>query len=218
MKEVSLSGSPRESVGTKDATAVRNSGRVPCVVYGGGSQTHFTVAKLDIERLVFTPHVSIVNLDIAGKKSKALIQAVQFHPVTDKVHHVDFLELNENKKVKVEVPVKVSGRSVGVMAGGKMQQVFRKLRVHALPADLPDTIEIDITNMNVGDAVRVKELSTDKVRILNAPNAVVVSVKVARGIVETAEGAPAAAGAAAAPAAAAPAAAAAAKPAEKAKK
>jgi large subunit ribosomal protein L25 len=208
MKEVSLSGSPRENVGSKDATAVRNSGRVPCVVYGGESQTHFTVAKLEIEKLVFTPFVSIVNLDIAGKKSKALIQAVQFHPVTDKVHHVDFLELNDKKKVKVEIPVKVTGRSVGVMAGGKLQQVFRKVKVHALPGDLPDDLTIDITNMKVGDAIRIKELSTDKVQILNSPNAVVVSVKSARGVVaEPAPGAPAAAGAAAAkPAAAKPAA------------
>lgn len=203
MKEVSLSGSPRENVGSKDATAVRNSGRIPCVVYGGGSQTHFTVAKLDMERLVFTPDVAIVNLDIAGKKSKALIQAVQFHPVTDKIHHVDFLELNDKKKVKVELPVKLTGRSVGVMAGGKLQQVFRKVKVQALPGDLPDNITIDITNMKVGDFIRIKELSTDKVQILNAPNAVVVSVKVARGVVEAAPGAAAGAPAAAAPAAAA---------------
>jgi large subunit ribosomal protein L25 len=204
MKEVSLSGSPRENVGSKDATAIRNSGRIPCVVYGGASQTHFSVAKLDMERLVFTPHVSIVNLEVGGKKSKALIQAVQFHPVTDKIHHVDFLELNDKKKVKVEVPVVLTGRSVGVMAGGKLQQVFRKVKVHALPGDLPDNVTIDITNMKVGDFIRIKELSTDKVQILNAPNAVVVSVKVARGVVEPAPGtAPAAGAAAAAPAAAA---------------
>ncbi|MBK9190764.1 MAG: 50S ribosomal protein L25 [Crocinitomicaceae bacterium] len=145
MKEVSLSGSLRANVGTKDATAVRNSGRIPCIVYGGAAQTAFTVAILDMERLVFTPHVSIVNLDIDGKKSKAIIQSVQFHPVTDKIHHVDFLELNDNKKVKIEVPLVLTGRSEGVMAGGKLQQVFRKLRVQALPKDLPDQITIDIT-------------------------------------------------------------------------
>ncbi|MBK7130039.1 MAG: 50S ribosomal protein L25/general stress protein Ctc [Crocinitomicaceae bacterium] len=199
MKEVSLSGSLRAGVGTKDATAVRNSGRIPCVVYGSGNQTHFSVMQLDMERLVFTPHVSIVNLDIEGKKSKAIIQDIQFHPVTDKIHHVDFLELNDSKKVKVDVPVKLTGRSVGVMAGGKLQQVFRKMKVHALPKDLPDAITIDITNMKVGDAVRVKELNTDAVQILTPQNAVVVSVKQARGVVEEAP----AAGAAAAPAAAA---------------
>lgn len=200
MKEVSLSGSLRAGVGTKDATAVRNSGRIPCVVYGSGNQTHFSVVQLDMERLVFTPHVSIVNLDIEGKKSQAIIQDIQFHPVTDKIHHVDFLELNDNKKVKVDVPVKLTGRSVGVMAGGKLQQVFRKMKVQALPKDLPDSITIDITNLKVGDAVRVKELNTDTVQILTAQNAVVVSVKQARGVVEEAPaaGAPAAASPAAA--------------------
>jgi large subunit ribosomal protein L25 len=193
MREVSLSGSPRASVGTKDATAVRNSGRIPCVVYGGETQTHFSVAILDMERLVFTPHVSIVNLDVAGKKTRALIQNVQFHPVTDKIWHVDFLELFENKPAKVELPVKLTGRSVGVMAGGKLQQVFRKLKVQALPKDLPDDITIDITDMKVGDAIRIKDINNDKVRVLNSPNAVLVSVKASRQVVADAEGAGAAA-------------------------
>ncbi len=188
-----MSGSPRASVGTKDATAVRNSGRIPCVVYGGETQTHFSVAILDMERLVFTPHVSIVNLDVAGKKTRALIQNVQFHPVTDKIWHVDFLELFENKPAKVELPVKLTGRSVGVMAGGKLQQVFRKLKVQALPKDLPDDITIDITDMKVGDAIRIKDINNDKVRVLNSPNAVLVSVKASRQVVADAEGAGAAA-------------------------
>lgn len=198
MKEVSLSGSLRTNVGTKDAKAIRNSERIPCVVYGGEKQTHFSVAQLEMERLVYTPHVSIINLDIDGQKAKALIQNIQFHPVTDKIAHVDFLELNENKPVKVEIPLAVTGRSVGVMAGGKLQQVFRKLKVQALPKDLPDTINIDITEMKVGDAIRVKDLATDKVKLLNAPNAVVISVKSARGVQANAE-----AGEGAAPAAAA---------------
>lgn len=185
MREVSLSGSPRAGVGTKDATAVRNSGRIPCVVYGSGSQTHFTVEQLEMERLVFTPHVSIVNLDVDGKKMKTLIKAIQFHPVTDKIQHIDFLELDAAKKVKVDVPIKLTGRSVGVMAGGKLQQVFRKLTVRALPADLPDDVTIDITEMKVGDAIRVKELATEKVEVLNSANAVVVSVKASRNVVAT---------------------------------
>jgi large subunit ribosomal protein L25 len=201
MKEVSLSGSPRESVGKKDAKAIRVGGRVPCVVYGSGSQTHFTVADLEIEKLVRTPHVSIVNLDVAGKKSQALIQAIQFHPVSDKIHHVDFLELSPTKKVKVEIPIKLSGRSVGVLSGGKLQQVFRKLKVQAFPKDLPDTIDIDISKMEIGSFVRVSDLATDKITLLNAPKAVVVSVKIARGAVEVVETAAVAAPVAAAPAA-----------------
>lgn len=194
MKKVSLSGSSRENVGTKDATAVRNAGKVPCVVYGGDKQIHFSAEMLAVEKIVFTPHVSIVELDVDGKKVDAIIQAIQFHPVTDKVQHIDFLELKSDKKVKIEVPVKLTGRSVGVMAGGKLQQVFRKLKVHALPGDLPDSINIDITELKVGDSVRVKDVTNDKVKILNTPNSVIVSVKSARGVqAEGAEGAPAAA-------------------------
>lgn len=192
MKKVSLSGSSRENVGTKDATAVRNSGKVPCVVYGGEKQIHFSATDLDVKKVVFTPHVSIVELNIDGKNVDTIIQAIQFHPVTDKVQHIDFLELKADKKVKVDVPVKLNGRSVGVMAGGKLQQVFRKLKVHALPSDLPDTIDIDISDLKVGDAVRVKEISNDKVKILTSPNSVIVSVKSARGV-QAAEGADAAA-------------------------
>lgn len=187
MKEVSLSGSPRQGVGKKDASALRRTGKIPCVVYGGATQTHFTVETIPAEKVVFTPNVNIINLDIEGKKTKAIIQAIQFHPVTDKIHHIDFLELNDTKKVKVEIPVKLKGRSVGVMSGGKLQQVFRKLKVQALPGDLPDSIEIDITDLKIGDAVRVKNLSSDKLNIIVPPNAVVVSVKTARGAVETAE-------------------------------
>ena len=127
MKEVSLSGSPRQGVGKKDASALRRTGKIPCVVYGGANKTHFTVETIPAEKVVFTPNVNIINLDIEGKKTKAIIQAIQFHPVTDKIHHIDFLELNDTKKVKVEIPVKLKGRSVGVMSGGKLQQVFRKL-------------------------------------------------------------------------------------------
>jgi len=184
MKEVSLSGSLREGVGKKDTKAIRNSGRIPCVVYGSGEQTHFTTGTIEMEKLVFTPDVAFVNLEVGGKKIKSIIQAIQFHPVTDKIEHVDFLELNEKKKVKMDIPVRLKGRSVGVMAGGKLQQVFRKLKVQAFPGDIPDTIEIDITEMGVGAAVRVKDLASDKLTILNAPNAVVVSVKTARGVVE----------------------------------
>lgn len=185
MKEVSLSGSPRQGVGKKDASALRRTGKIPCVVYGGETQTHFTIETIPAEKIVFTPNVNIVNLDVDGKKMKTIIQAIQFHPVTDKIHHIDFLELNNAKKVKVEIPVRLKGRSVGVMSGGKLQQVFRKLKVQALPGDLPDSIEIDITNMKIGDAVRVKDLSSDKLNIIVQPNAVVVSVKTTRGAVET---------------------------------
>lgn len=181
MKKVSLSGSIRENVGKKDAKAVRNARRVPCVVYGSGKQTHFSVKHTDLEKIVFNKDVFNVEVDIDGTKYSTIIQDTQQHPVTDKIMHCDFLELADDKKVKVDIPVVLEGRSVGVMNGGRLQQVFRKLTVYALPNALPEVIKVDISDLKIGMSVRVKELATDDMELLNAPNAVVVSVKMARG-------------------------------------
>ena len=181
MKKVSLSGSNRENVGKKDAKAVRNAKRVPCVVYGSGKQTHFSVKHTDLEKIVFNKDVFIVELDVAGAKFSTIIQDMQMHPVTDKITHIDFLELAEDKKVKIDIPVVLEGRSPGVMNGGRLQQVFRKLTVLALPSALPDVITVDISDLKIGKSIRVSALETDEMELLNAANAVVVSVKMARG-------------------------------------
>ena len=181
MKEVSLSGSLRTNVGKKDAKAARNGGQVPCVVYGSGKQTHFTVKHTDLHKIMYSPDVYAINLNIDGTKVKAIIQEFQQHPVTDKMMHVDFLELSDDKMVKVDIPVTLFGRSIGVMNGGRLQQVFRKLTVVGYPKDLPDTIEVDISKLKIGMSVRVKQLESDGIKLLNAPNAVVVSVKMSRG-------------------------------------
>ena len=183
MKEVSLSGSLRANVGKKDAKAVRNSGRVPCVLYGNGTQTHFSIKHTDIQKIMFSPDVFAINIDIDGKPAKAIIQEAQQHPLTDKIMHVDFLELQDDKMVKVDIPVTCVGRSIGVMNGGRLQQVFRKLTVLGYPKDIPDTISVDISDLRIGNSVRVKELENDSLKLLNASNAVVVSVKMARGAV-----------------------------------
>ena len=187
MKQVSLSGSLRENVGKKDAKAVRNADRVPCVVYGGDDQTHFSVKHSDMEKLVYTPNVNIVELDVDGKKVRTIIQEVQHHPVTDRIHHVDFIELKEDKKVKVNIPVVLEGRAIGVLNGGRLSQVFRTLKVYALPGELPDTISVDISKLRIGMSVRVRDLMTETLEILNAPSAVVCSVKMARGAVDSIE-------------------------------
>lgn len=185
MKEVSLSGSLRESVGKKDATAVRNAGNVPCVVYGGADQIHFSVRAVDMEKLVYTPHVHIINIELGDKKVKGIIQEVQHHPLTDRILHVDFIELKDDKKVKVNIPVKLTGRAIGVMNGGKLSQVFRKLKVYALPGELPDTIEVDISKLRIGHSIRVKDVAElSGLEILNAASAVVCSIKMARGAVD----------------------------------
>ena len=181
MKVAQLSGSLRTNVGKKDARALRSEDRVPCVLYGQGSQTHFSVKKIDMERLVFTPDVFQVELDIDGKKAKAIIQDLQQDPVKDTIRHVDFYELDENKPVKVGLPVRVTGNSRGVMAGGKLAQVFRRLTVVGLPKDLPEEVSIDITKLRIGQSVRVNQIEANGLTFLEPANAVVVAVRMARG-------------------------------------
>lgn len=181
MKVSKLSGSVRANVGKKDAKAVRNAGRVPCVLYGQGSQTHFSASAIDIEKLVFTPEVYQVELDIDGKKHQAIIQDLQQDPIKDTVRHIDFFELDDKKPVKVGLPVRLTGASRGVLAGGKLLQVFRRLTVVGLPKDLPDSVTIDITKLRIGQSVRVSQIEADGLKFLEPANAVVVSVKMARG-------------------------------------
>lgn len=187
MKVSKLSGSPRVNVGKKDAKAVRNSGNVPCVLYGLGSQTHFAVKDIAMEKLIFNPDVFQVELEIDGKTTSAIIQEIQQHPITDKILHVDFLELDPKKEVKVALPVRLTGASRGVLAGGRLMQVFRRLRVIGLPSNLPDAITIDITKLRIGQSIRIKDLENDGLKIAEAKNAVVVAVKMARGASKAAE-------------------------------
>ena len=181
MKIAQLSGSLRANVGKKDAASLRAAGRVPCVLYGQGSQTHFSVKQNDIEKLVFSPDVYQVDLDIEGKKTRGIIQELQQHPLKDTVQHVDFLELNESKPVKVKLPVRVSGSSIGVMNGGKLMLAFRHLQCIGLPNDLPESIELDISKLRIGDSIRVNAVNYNGVTFLDPATAVVVSVKMARG-------------------------------------
>ena len=181
MKIAQLSGSLRANVGKKDAASLRAAGRVPCVLYGQGSQTHFSVKQNDIEKLVFSPDVYQVDLDIEGKKTRGIIQELQQHPLKDTVQHVDFLELNESKPVKVKLPVRVSGSSIGVMNGGKLMLAFRHLQCIGLPDDLPESIELDISKLRIGDSIRVNAVNYNGVTFLDPATAVVVSVKMARG-------------------------------------
>lgn len=187
MKTAQLSGSLRANVGKKDAALIRNSGRVPCVLYGQGEQTHFSVKRNDIEKIYFSEDVYQIALDIDGKKANGIIQELQQHPVKDTIQHVDFLELNDQKAVKVKLPVRVTGSSKGVMNGGKLMVAFRNLQCLALPGDLPEAIVVDITKLKIGDAIRVKSIQYPGVTVLDPANAVVVSVKMARGAAQEQE-------------------------------
>jgi large subunit ribosomal protein L25 len=190
MKTFELKGTVRAELGKKATKANRAGDNVPCVLYGMGENVHFTATASDLRKLLYTPEVYVVNLDVDGKKCKALMKALQFHPVSDKVLHIDFLEVSENKPVIVEIPVKLQGLAEGVKAGGKLALQMRKLKVKGLYTDFPEAITLDVANLGLGKTIQVGAVTVDKLEILNAKNAVVAQVKLTRA----ARGAAAAAG------------------------
>jgi large subunit ribosomal protein L25 len=157
------------------------------VLYGQGEQTHFAVKRNDIEKIVFSPEVYQVALDIEGKKASGIIRELQQHPTKGTVLHVDFLELSATKEVRVGLPVRLTGSSKGVMSGGKLMQVFRRLNCIGLPQDLPEAIVLDITKLKIGKSIRVSAIEIPGVKFLDPANAVVVSVKMARGATKPAD-------------------------------
>ncbi len=180
MKRVSMSGSLRENVGKKDAKRLRREGNVPCVIYGGKEQLQFYTSEKGFKDIVFTPDACIVSLDIDGKKMEAVLQDIQYHPVTDMIIHADFLEVFPDKPVKISVPIKVAGDSPGVIAGGKLLTKRRRLNVLALVDKLPAEIEINISALEIGDSFTVGQLELDDITLLDPENSVVVLVKSAR--------------------------------------
>lgn len=180
MKTFELKGTVRTDLGKKATKAERVAENVPCVLYGGKENTHFITTTSDIRKLVYSPEVFVVNLDIDGKKTKAIMKALQFHPVTDKVLHIDFLQVSEDKPVTVEIPVKLEGLAEGVKAGGKLALEMRKLKVKGLYTQLPESIVIDVTSLGLGKSVQVGKIQVENLEILNAKNAVVAQVKLTR--------------------------------------
>ncbi len=180
MKSFELKGTLRESVGKKATKAVRRADNVPCVLYGGEDNVNFMVTNSDLRKLVYTPEVYLVNLDVNGKKCNAIVKDLQFHPVTDRILHIDFLEVSENKPVVVEIPVKLEGLAEGVKAGGKLSLEMRKLRVKGIYTQIPERIVIDVTSLGLGKSIQVGAVSVPNLEILNAKNAVVAQVKLTR--------------------------------------
>ena len=187
MKSVSISAEKRVDLGKKEAKSLRSAGKVPCVVYGGENIQHFAVEEVAFNNLVYTPNVYVVAIDIEGNTFNALIKDVQFHPVTDRVIHVDFIELTPGKEVNTEIPVIINGNAIGVRNGGKLRKVLRKLSVRSTPENLPDAITLDITDMKIGEKIYVRDIDADKFDILSSGNAVVVAVKTARNVIEEEE-------------------------------
>ena len=188
MKSITIKGSQRESVGKKATKALRNAGMVPCVVYGGEKPLHFSAHELAFRDLVYTPnaHTVVVVLE-DGKKLQAIMQDIQFHPVTDKILHIDFYQLFADKELTMNIPVKLLGSSPGVRNGGRLLFRKRLLAIKALPDNLPDFFDIDITKLKIGDNITVESLLNDDFTILHPETTVVVQVKTARAAVEEVE-------------------------------
>jgi large subunit ribosomal protein L25 len=189
MKQISLSGSLRENVGRQGATELRRSGRVPGVLYGSGHQVHFSVSEMDLTKLFRQAETFQINLDIDGKTYATVLQEKQTHPVSDRVTHIDLLELVPGKEVKTALPVRVVGSSEGVKAGGKMVLNYRKMRIIGLPDALPDAIIVDITPLKIGDMVRVREISIPGCRFAEADASAVVTISATRATIAEANAA-----------------------------
>ncbi|MBO3115451.1 50S ribosomal protein L25/general stress protein Ctc [Winogradskyella sp. DF17] len=181
MKSITINGSQRESVGKKSTKALRNAGQVPCVLYGGDKPLHFSAPELAFSKLVYTPNAHTVVIALDNDVSyNAVMQDIQFHPVTDRILHVDFYQIFEDKEITMEIPVKTVGTSKGVLNGGNLRRPYRKLKVKAVPSKLPDFIEIDITPLKIGSKLYITELKNDDYKLLHPDNTVVCQVRRSR--------------------------------------
>jgi len=182
MKTIAISGSPRENVGKRDAKELRYEGKVPAVLYGGKEQAHFAVVITDLKDAIYTPEANFLEIDINGAKTKAIIKELQFHPLTDVLLHVDFLQLFDDKEIVMEIPVKLTGTSPGVKMGGKLVQKLRKLRVRSFPKDMPQVVEVSISKLEVGNLFRVRDIEQGQFTITNTAEDTIVSVGMSRAL------------------------------------
>ncbi|NVK53628.1 MAG: 50S ribosomal protein L25/general stress protein Ctc [Flavobacteriaceae bacterium] len=187
MKSITIKGSQRESVGKVATKALRNAGQVPCVLYGGDKPVHFSAAELAFKNLVYTPNVYTATIELDGEKYAAILQDIQFHPVTDKILHIDFYQLFDDKEVTMNIPVKLVGTSPGVLNGGSLRFPKRKLRVKGLPANLPDFFNADISKLKIGSKLFVTDIDSNDCTFLHPDNTVVVQVRMSRNATANAD-------------------------------
>lgn len=181
MKSLTIQGKKRESVGKASTRTLRNAEQVPCVVYGEKEPIHFSADVREFKKLVYTPEAHIVVLKIDGGETiNCVLQDIQFHPVTDQILHADFYQITDNKPVTMNIPVRLTGRSRGVMAGGVLRFNLRRLKVKALPANLPDEIVVDITKMRIGHKKYIKDIRVNEYTLMHPDNAVVCMIKTSR--------------------------------------
>jgi large subunit ribosomal protein L25 len=188
MKTIAMFGNARTTVGKVSTKALRAEGKVPCVLYGGKENIQFSMYEPDFKMLVYTPNTYKVKLAIDGNTYHAFLKDIQYHPVNDTILHVDFLEISENKPVEVSVPVRLVGNSIGVRQGGKLLVKAKKLRVRALPNQLPDAIELNIETLEIGKSMKVADVKAGDLQLLDSPNNPIVTIKTTRAAQEAAKG------------------------------
>jgi large subunit ribosomal protein L25 len=184
MQYVALEGQVRNELGKKTASAARQSSEVPCVLYGGGSEAlHFSVETLSLRDIIYTPEFRLANLTVGGKAYQALVKSVQYHPVTDQIMHVDFLRLEAGRKVNLEVPLRLTGQSVGAKKGGKILQKLRKIKIKTVVENLVDHLTVDISALDLGQSARVRDIVIpNNVEIVSAGSIPVVTIEIPRAL------------------------------------
>jgi large subunit ribosomal protein L25 len=191
MKTLELKGSLRTETGKKFAKRMRRNAEVPAIIYGGKQNIMISLIESELRELIFTPNVYIINLNVEGKNHKAILKEIQFHPVSDKVLHIDFIEISETKKITISIPVELTGVAEGVKTGGKLALITRNIKVTALPKHLPDTLKVDITDLVLGKSRLISDIEFPNISILDPKSTVIASVKMtraARGAQAAAEG------------------------------
>lgn len=180
MKTLEIKGASRTEFGKKGSKAVRRAGGVPCIIYGGGDVVHFSVPSTEFKQLIFTPDSYLVNFEVDGKKELSVMREVQYHPLTGDILHVDFYRVDESKPVAIDLPIRLLGNAEGVKKGGKLTLSKRKVRVSALIKDLPDSIDVDVTNLELGKSIFVGDLKISGLQILTSASTAICAVRMTR--------------------------------------
>ena len=182
MKSITIKGSKRESVGKKATKALRNAGEVPCVIYGGDNIVHFAAPEVSFNKLIYTPDVHTVVVDLNGNKTNAVLQDIQFHPVTDEILHIDFYEFHEGQEITMEIPVHSEGIPKGVKNGGVLRFNLRRMTVRGLAKNLPDYIVANVTPLKIGQKLYVTAVASEDYKIMHPDNTVICQVRTSRNV------------------------------------
>ncbi len=180
MRTIEIIGYKRANLGKSDARRLRVDGNVPCVLYGGEEQIHFYAPMILFRDLVYTPEAAFVKLNIEGDEYRAILQDIQFHPVNELILHADFLELHEGRLIRMNIPVRFDGIAPGIQQGGKLMIKLREVRIQALPQDMPSHIDLDISELGLGDSVKIKDIETKNFTVLNSPRVTIATISIPR--------------------------------------